>query len=111
MLCVRRASDVVRALCTRCTCVVCVVYMCRGGSGGRNRVRGAGCIEVVGSVARVLLLVYNEVTLGLLVVTLGLLVVTLGSLVMDRVLLSPEGGTPGGGTGQGHFNSVAASRI
>ena len=44
-LCVRRASDAVRALCTRCTCVVRVACMRRGGSGGRGRVRGGG-IEV-----------------------------------------------------------------
>ena len=50
-LCVRRASDVVRALCTRCTCVVRVVYVYCGGSGGKDRVR-VGCIEVVRGVAK-----------------------------------------------------------
>ena len=51
-LCVRRASDVVRVLCTRCTCVVRVAYVYRGGSGGRDRVRG-GCIEVVSSCEKI----------------------------------------------------------
>ena len=51
-LCVCGASDVVRALCTWCTCVVRVAYVYRGGSGGRDRVRG-GCIEVVSSCEKI----------------------------------------------------------
>ena len=51
-LCVRRASGVVRALRTRCTCVVRVVYVYCGGSGGKDRVR-VGCIEVVSSCEKI----------------------------------------------------------